>query len=588
MNRNLVGPPPQSAAVGRTAESNRIALAVANESDRNEIYRLRHEIYAGELGQHAVNAAGELQDSLDNINSYLVARICNQIAGFVSITPPGAGGYSIDKYVPRSALPFAFDDRLYEIRLLTVIRPHRGRELATLLMYAAFRWIEAHGGTRIVAIGRREVVEMYLRSGLIPTGRAVQSGAVTYDLLHSSLDAIRERIKSFGGLIERIEGKTDWQLNFPFRKPAACFHGGAFFEAIGANFDALNRRHSIINADVLDAWFPPSPKVLDTLREHLPWLLQTSPPTGCEGLIDTIARVRGVRPDNILPGAGSSDLIFRTLRSWLTPASHALLLDPTYGEYAHVLERVIGCTVDRLPLRKEDHYTVNLERLEAALRDEYDLVVLVNPNSPTGRHIERKKLERVIACVPARTRIWIDETYVDYVGANQSLERFAAASENVLVCKSMSKAYALSGTRAAYLCAGPHQLEALRAITPPWVVGLPAQVAAVRALEDPEYYATRRAETQVLREHLAVGLRRLGWEVIPGVANFLLCHLPPSWPTAAVLVKCCREQGLFLRNASPMGAQLGDRAVRMAVKDAATNQQIIETLSRYFSCGTWS
>ncbi len=588
MNRNLVGPPPQSAAVGRTAESNRIALAVANESDRNEIYRLRHEIYAGELGQHAVNAAGELQDSLDNINSYLVARICNQIAGFVSITPPGAGGYSIDKYVPRSALPFAFDDRLYEIRLLTVIRPHRGRELATLLMYAAFRWIEAHGGTRIVAIGRREVVEMYLRSGLIPTGRAVQSGAVTYDLLHSSLDAIRERIKSFGGLIERIEGKTDWQLNFPFRKPAACFHGGAFFEAIGANFDALNRRHSIINADVLDAWFPPSPKVLDTLREHLPWLLRTSPPTGCEGLIDTIARVRGVRPDNILPGAGSSDLIFRTLRSWLTPASHALLLDPTYGEYAHVLERVIGCTVDRLPLRKEDHYTVNLERLEAALRDEYDLVVLVNPNSPTGRHIERKKLERVIACVPARTRIWIDETYVDYVGANQSLERFAAASENVLVCKSMSKAYALSGTRAAYLCAGPHQLEALRAITPPWVVGLPAQVAAVRALEDPEYYATRRAETQVLREHLAVGLRRLGWEVIPGVANFLLCHLPPSWPTAAVLVKCCREQGLFLRNASPMGAQLGDRAVRMAVKDAATNQQIIETLSRYFSCGTWS
>src|SRR5258706_503230 len=201
MNRNLVGPPPQSAAVGRTAESNRIALAVANESDRNEIYRLRHEIYAGELGQHAVNAAGELQDSLDNINSYLVARICNQIAGFVSITPPGAGGYSIDKYVPRSALPFAFDDRLYEIRLLTVIRPHRGRELATLLMYAAFRWIEAHGGTRIVAIGRREVVEMYLRSGLIPTGRAVQSGAVTYDLLHSSIDAIRERIKSFGGLI---------------------------------------------------------------------------------------------------------------------------------------------------------------------------------------------------------------------------------------------------------------------------------------------------------------------------------------------------------------------------------------------------
>ena len=57
-----------------------------------------------------------------------------------------------------------------------------------------------------------------------------------------------------------------------FRKPAACFHGGAFFEAIGAKFDSLERCREIINADVLDAWFPPSPKVLGALQEHLPWL----------------------------------------------------------------------------------------------------------------------------------------------------------------------------------------------------------------------------------------------------------------------------------------------------------------------------
>src|ERR1700704_5958001 len=97
----------------------------------------------------------------------------------------------------------------------------------------------------------------------------------------------------------------------------------------------------------------------------------------CEGLVETIASVRGVAPGNILPGSGSSDLIFRALRHWLTPLSHALILDPTYGEYAHVLERVIGCTVDRLSLARGDHYEVDLERLEAALADDYDLVVLV-------------------------------------------------------------------------------------------------------------------------------------------------------------------------------------------------------------------
>ena len=119
--------------------------------------------------------------------------------------------------------------------------------------------------------------------------------------------------------------------------------------------------------------------------------------------------------------------------------------------------------------------------------DGYDLVVLVNPNSPTGQHIPRAKLANALRRAPAHTRVWVDETYVEYAGPGQSLEHFAAASENVLVCKSMSKVYGLSGARVAYLCAGPHQLEALRAITPPWVVSLPAQVAAVRALQNPDY-----------------------------------------------------------------------------------------------------
>src|SRR5207344_1800686 len=103
------------------------------------------------------------------------------------------------------------------------------------------------------------------------------------------------------------------------------------------------------NADVLDAWFPPAPGVTDTLQAHLPWLLRTSPPTDCAGLVGAVATARGVAPENILPGAGSSDLIFRAFRHWLTAGSRVLILDPTYGEYSHVLEKVIGCTVDRLP-----------------------------------------------------------------------------------------------------------------------------------------------------------------------------------------------------------------------------------------------
>ncbi len=205
--------------------------------------------------------------------------------------------------------------------------------------------------------------------------------------------------------------------------------------------------------------------------------------------------------------------------------------------------------------------------------------MLVNPNSPTGRHIPREKLAAMLRRAPSRTRIWVDETYVEYAGPGESLESFAAASENVLVCKSMSKVYALSGARAAYLCAGPHQLEALRAITPPWVVSLPAQVAAVRALREPGYYAQRYAETIGLRKQLVAQLRDLGLEIVPGIANFILCQLPPDGPDAATVVRRCRAHGLFLRDASVMGTQLGTHALRIAVKDGQTNSRIVDLVA---------
>ena len=93
--------------------------------------------------------------------------------------------------------------------------------------------------------------------------------------------------------------------------------------------------------------------------------------------------------------------------------------------------------------------------------------------------------------------------------------------------------YALSGLRAAYLVCPPRLAEGLRAVTPPWAVGLPGQVAAVEALKHPQYYAERYAETRCLRDELLTELRALGLEVQGEAANFLLCHLPERAPKAA-------------------------------------------------------
>lgn len=358
-----------------------------------------------------------------------------------------------------------------------------------------------------------------------------------------------------------------------------CFHGGAFFSAIGEDFRDLWRRERIVNADVLDAWFPPAPGAIAAITEHLGWLARTSPPTSCAGLRSVIAATRALPEGAVLPHAGSSALIFLALRQWLTPRSRVLLLDPCYGEYAHLLERVIGCTVDRVPLWQADDWMPDLKEVERRLRGGYDLFVLVNPNNPTGRLVPRREIEALVARVSPRTRFWIDEAYLDYVDPAQTMEPVAAASPNVFVCKSLSKVYALSGMRAAYLTGAPAQVEPLRPLTPPWAVSLPAQVAAVRALEDPVYYRARYRETDLLRTALrAELLRRPGIAAVTGSANFLLCHLDEGAPAVADLIERSRREGVFLRDVSNMGRALGSRVFRTAVKDRTDNDRILAAL----------
>ncbi len=212
------------------------------------------------------------------------------------------------------------------------------------------------------------------------------------------------------------------------------------------------------------------------------------------------------------------------------------------------------------------------------------MVILVNPNSPTGVHSSKQEMEEMLVQVPLSTKVWVDETYVEYVGNHESIEQFAVKTENVIVCKSMSKVYALSGVRAAYLCCSPHLIEILKQFSPPWSISLPAQAAAIAAFGDREYYQQQYATTHRLSDKLKQDLQELGvTEIINGVANFLLFYLPPHFPSKNDFIERCRQKNLYLRDVSNMGKNIGERAVRIAVKDAPTNDKMIalikETLS---------
>jgi len=150
----------------------------------------------------------------------------------------------------------------------------------------------------------------------------------------------------------------------------------------------------------------------------------------------------------------------------------------------------------------------------------------------------------------------------------------------------MSKVHALRGARVAYLCGPNHMINGLRPLTPPWMVRLPVQVAAVKALGDRLYCAKRYRQTYDLRDQLARNRRDVcDVDVVPGVANFRLCHLPHDDPDARAVAQACRERDLFIRDVSRMGRRLIDRAIRIAVKDKPANDHIVDILSTVLNDG---
>jgi histidinol-phosphate/aromatic aminotransferase/cobyric acid decarboxylase-like protein/GNAT superfamily N-acetyltransferase len=563
-----------------TISNARLEVRTATQQDLEWIHGLRHRVYAEELGQHAPTPTRQLHDGLDGNNAYLVVAAGQNPIGFVSLTPPWVGQYGLDEYLTRDELPVLDSDAVFEVRILTVDQAWRGSGVSTVLMYAALRWISSRGGRTIVAMGRDELLDMYRAVGLVPTGHTVTSGAVDFEVMTADTSAVAAMAAGpHRAALAAMEAGVTWKLDAPFwPRPDGCEHGGASFSAVGTDFRTLHRRDEVVAADVLDAWFSPAPAVLNALIENPSWISRTSPPSDANGMIAAIASARALPIDALAVGAGSSDLIFRAFGRWLTADSRVLLMDPGYGEYAHITERVIGCHVDRFRLCREDDWRIDPTALGAVVASgDYDLVVVVNPNNPTGRHAPATELGAVIAGSPKSTRWWIDEAYLGYVDLDQSLASLAATDERVVVCTSLSKMFALSGMRAAYLVAEPYVAADLRRWTPPWPVSLPAQIAAVTALSHPGYYRECWERTHELRAKLAAELAGLDDELVvdEGVSNFLNIQLPLAGPSAAAFVTECRRHDVYLRDLSPVSSQYEGRTVRIAVKDTDENTRIV-------------
>jgi histidinol-phosphate aminotransferase len=360
-----------------------------------------------------------------------------------------------------------------------------------------------------------------------------------------------------------------------------AYHGGGgVYNVIGADFEDIERGKDVANADGLDAWFDPSPKAVAKLSKYLNFAIKTSPPVHGDGLKAAISKYRGIPKENIIIGGGSSDLMFALFPN--LGLKKVLILDPMYGEYRHIFENVLeDVELVKYKLLAQNNFEVQQNEFVSLINQtKPDLVVIVNPNSPSGNFLNKKDISKIIESIPKETLFVIDETYVDYVDTKESVETLVPNHKNLMVIKSMSKVYSLSGARAGYLVAGADIIEKIDRFIPPFSVSSPAQILAIEALKDSEYYKEKWEETRKLRENTIKALKEIpNIKIYSGEGNFFLIELLNKLSgKAEEIVKKLSEKKVFVRNADSMSDQFHGSFVRIAVKDAETNKKIIAVL----------
>jgi len=290
----------------------------------------------------------------------------------------------------------------------------------------------------------------------------------------------------------------------------------------GLSLDEIRKRYDVEQIAIMSAnevpWGP-FPEVVESLKSAVTGL-NRYPDGACAELRRTLAERLGVDESNLCFGNGSCELLMLLGQALLTPEHHAVFPHPSFVMYRSiVLSR--GGPFTAVPLIGLEH---DLEAMLNAVRADTSLVIVCNPNNPTGAYIEPEALRSFVARVPRDTAIILDEAYGEFVTdrAREETAAWVAEHRNLVVLRTFSKIYGLAGLRLGYGIADSEIVQALDKVRQPFNVDSLAQIAAVESLRQPARLAERSSKIAAERRRLTAALAELGIACHPSQANFLL------------------------------------------------------------------
>jgi histidinol-phosphate aminotransferase len=319
----------------------------------------------------------------------------------------------------------------------------------------------------------------------------------------------------------------------------------------------------------------PSPKALEAIRGALNDLHYYPDGSGFD-LKAILARRLGLKAENFVLGNGSNDVLELVARAFLTPADSAVYSQHAFMVYPLVVQ-AIGATRIEVPAKD---YGNDLDAIASAVRADTKIVFVANPNNPTGTFTPWDEMLAFVERIPKRVLVVIDEAYGEYLpdALKSPSPRWLASHPNLVVSRTLSKAFGLAGLRVGFGFAHPEVAEVMNRVRQPFNVNHLAMVAACAALEDHEFIAKSRDVNARGLAQLREGFDRLGLEYIPSLGNFITVRVGD----ASRIYESLLKEGVIVRPIAGYGLP---EHLRVTVGLPEHNARFLAALSRALKKG---
>lgn len=345
----------------------------------------------------------------------------------------------------------------------------------------------------------------------------------------------------------------------------------------GKSIDAVKRQYGLENIVKLASNENPfgcSKKVIAALYQH-----NTAFPIYPDGyatnLRDTVAAAVKLKPEQLIFGNGSDEIIQIIARALLRPGTNTIMATPSFSQYRHnaVIE---GAEYREIPLVEGQH---DLQRMLNAIDEQTTVIWLCSPNNPTGTYIPKNTLISFLDQVPNEILVVLDEAYHEYVDADDYYDAIKLLDQysNLIVLRTFSKIYGLASLRVGYGMSSPTIIRHLEPAREPFNVNSLAQVAAIAAIGDQQFVQSCKQKNREGLQMYYDFCERNGLHYYPSQGNFILIDFGVDGNT---VFQYLMEKGFIVRSGVPLGFPT---SVRVTVGSQQQVSGVIEVMEQFLA-----